>query len=95
MKRSKIIELIREVLGEMSVTGGGGGASPAGGGATFTPGQGEQYATPKAFSKKKQTENAATKTTKNSGYTQVQRPKHPSHTDMWDFKDFRGAKLKN
>ena len=90
MKKSKIAEIIREILGEMSVTGGGGGAAPAGGGATFTPGTGEQYATPKAFSKKK-----VTKETKNSGYKEVQRPKHPSHTDMWDFKDFRGAKLKN
>ncbi len=94
MKRSKIMELIREVLDEMSVTGGG-AAAPADGRATFTPGQGEQYATPKAFSKKKQTKKKVTKEIINSGYKEVQRPKHPSHTDMWDFKDFRGAKLKN
>jgi hypothetical protein len=94
MKRSKIMELIREVLGEMSMTGGGGGAAPADGGATFTPGQGEQYAQP-VRSPKKQTKKKVTKEIINSGYKEVQRPKHPSHTDMWDFKDFRGAKLKN
>lgn len=94
MKKSKLVDIIKEVLGEMSVTGGGGGAAPAGGEATFTPGTGEQYATPKAFAKKK-AKKGVTRETVNSGYKEVQRPKHPSHTDMWDFKDFRGAKLKN
>ena len=94
MKKSKIVEIIKEVLGEMSVTGGGVGAAPAGGAATFTPGQGEQYATPLAFSKKK-AKKGVTKEVVNSGYKEVQRPKHPSHTDMWDFRDFRGDKLKN
>lgn len=89
MKKSYIQEIVNQVLEEMSVTGGGAGAS--------TPGQGEQYNTPKAFAKKKQTENIATKTTKSSGYKEVQRPEHgkDKHTDMWDFKDFRGTKLKN
>ena len=91
MKKSDIHKIIKEVLEEMSMTGGGGGAAPVGGGATFTPGQGEQYAVPLRTTKKK----GVTKETKDSGYKEVQRPKHPSHTDMWDFKDFRGAKLKN
>ena len=94
MKTSKIMELIREVLDEMSMTGGGGGAAPVDQGATFTPGQGEHYAEP-VRSPKKQTKKKVTKEIKDSGYKEVQRPKHPSHTDMWDFKDFRGAKLKN
>ena len=90
MKKSDINKIVQEVLKEMSVTGGGGGAAPVGGGATFTPGQGENYAVPLRTNKKK-----VTKETVDSGYKEIQRPKHPSHTDMWDFKDFRGAKLKN
>ena len=94
MKKSKIVEIIKEVLGEMSVTGGGGGAAPAGREATFTPGTGENYAEPLRTTKKK-AKKGVTRETVDSGYKEVQRPKHPSHTDMWDFKDFRGAKLKN
>ena len=40
------------------------------GGATFTPGEGAQYATPKAF-KKKKGDNAATKYAYKLGYTKV------------------------
>lgn len=94
MKKSKLVDIIKEILDEMSVTGGGGGAAPAGGGATFTPGTGEQYAVPLRTTKKK-AKKGVTKETVDSGYKEVQRPKHPSHTDLFDFKDFRGAKLKN
>ena len=55
MKKSDINKIVQEVLKEMSVTGGGGGAAPVGGGATFTPGQGENYAVPLRTNKKKVT----------------------------------------
>lgn len=51
-----------EDLEEMSTTSSGG--------ATFTPGEGAQYATPKAFSKKKG-DNSATKFMYKLGYTKV------------------------
>ena len=51
-----------EELEEMSTTNSGG--------ATFTPGEGAQYATPKAFSKKKG-DNSATKFMYKLGYTKV------------------------
>lgn len=85
MKKSDIHKIIKEVLKEMSVTGGGGGAAPVGGGATFTPGQGENYATPFAFSKKGQKKNTATKEAESQGYKEVKRPKHPSHTKLFDY----------
>jgi hypothetical protein len=94
MKKSKLVDIIKEILDEMSTTGGGAGAAPTGGAATFTPGTGEQYAVPLRTTKKK-VKKGVTKETADSGYKEIQRPKHPSHTDMWDFKDFRGAKLKN
>lgn len=76
MKRSEVIKAIQEVLQEMSTTGGG---------ASFTPGSGEQYATPFAFSKKGQGKNAATKQGERLGLKTVKRPKHPSHTKMFDY----------
>lgn len=78
MKRSEIIKAVQEVLQEMSTTGGG---------ASFTPGSGEQYATPFAFSKKGQGKNAATKQGERLGFKTVQRPKRPSHTKMFDYLD--------
>lgn len=51
IKENKLKELIKKTLKEMSMTGGGAGGS----GASFTPGEGMQYATPKAFKKKKKT----------------------------------------
>jgi len=76
MKKSEVERIIKEVLDEMSVSGGG---------ASFTPGSGEQYATPRAFSKKGQRSNAAIESSKRSGMKVVKRPKRPSHTKMFDY----------
>lgn len=43
------------------------------------------YSTPFAFAKKGQGKNVATKTAEKLGYKTVQRPKHPSHTKMFDY----------
>ena len=58
MKRSQLRTLVKEILDEISTTGTG---------ATFTPGQGAQYATPYAFSKNKK-DNRATQYLKKIGY---------------------------
>lgn len=75
MKRARLREIVKEVLDEVSTTGTG---------ATFTPGQGAQYATPYAFSKNKK-DNRATKYLKKFGYKKAERPKRPSHTKMFDY----------
>jgi len=77
MKRTDLVKLVKEVLDEISVTGTG---------ASFTPGQGEQYATPYAF-KKGTGDNRATKFMKKIGYTKLDRPKRPSHTKLFDYLD--------
>lgn len=61
MTRSKLTELIREVMQELDE------ANVTGGSATFTPGTGAQYATPFAFGKNKR----AKKTLKKQGYKEV------------------------
>lgn len=61
MKRSKLAELVREVLKELDE------ANVTGGSATFTPGSGAQYATPFAFGKG----NRAKKTLKKQGYKEL------------------------
>ena len=43
------------------------------------------YSTPFAFAKKGQGKNIATKTAEKLGYKAVKRPKHPSHTKMFDY----------
>lgn len=73
MKRSELAKLVKEVLDEANVTNVGG--------ASFTPGDGAQYATPKAFGKN----NRAKKTLTKQGYKQVSRPKRPSHTKGFDY----------
>jgi hypothetical protein len=78
MKRSEVVKAVQEVLQETSTTGGG---------ASFAPGSGEHYATPFAFSKKGQGKNAATKQGERLGLKTVERPKHPSHTKMFDYLD--------
>jgi hypothetical protein len=78
MKRSEVVKAVQEVLQETSMTGGG---------ASFAPGSGEHYATPFAFSKKGQGKNAATKQGERLGLKTVERPKHPSHTKMFDYLD--------
>lgn len=81
MKRSQLKQLVQEVLSEMSTTGTG---------ASFSPGSGEQYATPYAFSKGAG-KNRATKYLEKLGYKTVKRPKRPSHTKMFDYLNERGA----
>ena len=51
------------------------------GGASFTPGDGAQYATPRAFGKGKRAKKTLTKL----GWKQQLRPKRPSHTKMFDY----------
>jgi hypothetical protein len=70
MKRSQLKEMIKEVLDEMSTTGGVGG-----------------YSTPKAFAKKGQGKNAATKQGERLGFKTVERPKRPSNTKMFTYLD--------
>lgn len=45
------------------------------------------YLTPKAFSKKGQGKNTATKAAEKLGFKTVERPKRPSHTKMFDYLD--------
>lgn len=75
MKKSELVKLIKITLKEISSTGTG---------ATFTPGQGEQYATPHAFGKTSKI-NKATDYLKKFGYKKVNRPKRPSHTKLVDY----------
>jgi hypothetical protein len=77
VKKSKLKELVEEVLNELSATGGG---------ASFSPGVGVNYATPFAFGKKGQ-KNRATKFLEKLGYTTVKLPKRPYHTKLIDYLD--------
>jgi hypothetical protein len=70
MKKSQLKQMIKEVLDEMSTTGGVGG-----------------YLTPKAFAKKGQGKNVATKTGEKLGFKTVERPKRPSNTKMFTYLD--------
>ena len=76
MTRSKLVELVREVLQELDEAN-----TTNVGGASFTPGDGAQYATPRAFGKGKRAKKTLTKL----GWKQQQRPKRPSHTKMFDY----------
>jgi len=73
VKRSDLTRLIKEMLDEANITSTGG--------ASFSPGDGAQYATPKAFGKG----NKAKKTLTKLGYKQVSRPTRPSHTKGFDY----------
>lgn len=77
MKKSKIRELVREVIVELSSTGTG---------ASFNAGQGEQYATPFAFSKQG-TKNRATKFQEKMGMKVVKPKKRPYSTKLIDYLD--------
>lgn len=61
MKKSELVSLVKEVMTELDE------ANVTGGSATFTPGQGMNYATPFAFGKDKR----AKKTLKKQGYKEV------------------------
>jgi len=79
MKRSEVVELLREYikeqLSEVSTTGTG---------ASFSPGTGAQYATPNAFSKGDR-DNRAVQFLQKMGFKKTQRPKRPSSTKMVDY----------
>lgn len=75
MKISELKTLLKEVMKELqeaNITGTGGG---------FVPGEGEQYATPRAFGKS----HRGIQTLKKDGYRRIERPKRPSHTKLADF----------
>lgn len=78
MKVSALRELIREVLQELNET------STTGTGASFTPGVGAQYATPFAFGKKGQKNNAV-KFAEKIGYKTVKMKKRPYSTKLIDY----------
>lgn len=80
MKLSQLKELVREVLQEKEIDEAN---TTNVGGATFTPGDGAQYATPFAFSKKPSSK--AVKTLTKQGYKETKRPKRPSHTKGFDY----------
>jgi hypothetical protein len=63
MLTDRIREIVKSKLKEISATSRGG--------ATFTPGAGEQYATPRAFNKNKNAKGAATKYYYKLGYKAV------------------------
>ncbi len=71
MKKSQLQQIIREVLEEE------GNVTGAVGG----------YSTPKAFAKKGQGKNVATKTGEKLGFKTVERPKRPSNTKMFTYLD--------
>jgi len=75
MTRTKLRELVREVIQELDE------ANVTGGTATFTPGDGMNYATPAAFGKATRAKKTLTKL----GFKQVSRPKRPSHTKGFDY----------
>lgn len=80
MKLSELRSLIKEVATELQE------ANVTGTGASFTPGTGAQYATPKAFAKKNK-ESRAVKTLTKVGFKKVERPKRPTHTKLIDYLD--------
>jgi len=71
MKRSKLLEIIKEVLSED-------------GNVTASVGP---VAIPAMFAKPGQGKNVATKTAEKLGYKIVERPKRPSHTKGFDYLD--------
>jgi hypothetical protein len=75
MKRSQIKELLREILTEDGAVGNVTAAVGA-------------YQTPKAFAKKGQGKNVATKTAEHLGMKTVKEKKYPYSTKMFDYKKF-------
>ena len=76
MTRSQLVDLVKEVMEEVNeanVTNVGG--------ATFTPGDGAQYATPHFTGKA----TRAIKTLSKLGFKKQKRPKRPSHTKGFDY----------
>lgn len=77
MKKSALKKLVAEVISELSATGVG---------ASFSPGAGEQYATPFAFGKKG-VKNRATKFLEKMGMKVVKPKKRPYSTRLIDYLD--------
>ena len=75
MTRTALKELVREVMQELEEAN-----ATNSGGATFTAGDGAQFASPKAFGKATRAKKTLTKL----GFKQVSRPKRPSHTKGFD-----------
>jgi hypothetical protein len=75
MKKSRLLEIIREVLSEQE--GGMGNVTGAVG----------AYQTPKAFAKKGQGKNAATKQGERLGFTTVEKKQRPYSTKMFTYLD--------
>lgn len=75
MKKSEFIGLVKEVLRELEE------GNTTGTGASFSPGEGGQYVTPNWVGKA----TRAKKTLKKQGYKQVDRPKRPSNTKLFDY----------
>jgi len=76
MLRSELVQLVKEVMQEIDEAN-----TTNSGGASFNPGQGAQYASPKFLGKA----TKATKTLKKIGYKQVSRPKRPTNTKLVDY----------
>ena len=76
MLRSELVQLVKEVMQEIDEAN-----TTNGGGASFTPGQGAQYASPNFLGKA----TKATKTLKKTGYKQVSRPKRQTNTKLVDY----------
>ncbi len=76
MTRSELVQLVREVMQEVSEAN-----VTTAGGASFTPGDGANYATPFAFGKGKR----ALRSAKKLGFKKISRPKRPSNTKAFDY----------
>ena len=72
--------MVRKVLKEMSMTGGGVA------GATFSPGAGAQYATPNAFNPNKKAKGTAHNYYLKLGYKLVDKSQ-AKHSKVVDYKD--------
>lgn len=74
-----IKKLVKKMLEEDNVTGGGTG------GASFTAGNGENYATPFAFDKNKSADGASKKVYGMLGYKKVKQPK----SELYDIEKWK------
>jgi hypothetical protein len=78
MKRSQLLEIIKEVLSEDGAVGNVTGAMDGGMGSPKTP---------NAFAKKGQGKNVATKTAEKLGYKTVKMKKRPYNTEGFTYLD--------
>ena len=80
--RERLSKVVKETLSSSDIHAE---ANVTGTGASFTPGEGAQYATPAAFMVNKAGKNRATKFLEKLGFKTVERPKRPSSTKTADF----------